>query len=53
MSRRIIDMGDRIEIAKASMEFADKYMMKPAQLYHAMVACVAEDPEPEKEEETK
>ncbi len=29
MSKRYLDMGDRIELAKAAMEFADRYGMRP------------------------
>ena len=51
MSKRYLDMGDRIELAKAAMEFADKYGFKPVQLYDAMVEAVTEEPEKEKKED--
>ena len=50
MSRRYLDMGDRIELAKAAMEFADKYQLRPVQLYHAMVEAVTEEPGKENDE---
>ncbi len=51
MSKRIVDMGDRVLIAVAAMEFAGLYSMKPVQLYDSMVAAVAEDPKEEKADE--
>ncbi|MGA2937293.1 MAG: hypothetical protein ABSF52_09375 [Syntrophobacteraceae bacterium] len=51
MGKRYLDMGDRIELAKAAMEFADKYQLKPVQLYHAMVEAVTEEPEKEGKED--
>ena len=51
MGKRYLDMGDRIELAKASMEFADKYQLKPVQLYFAMVEAVTEEPKEEKADE--
>jgi hypothetical protein len=55
---RYIDMGDRVELAKASMEFAHLYGQKPQQLYHGMLEAVATEPESEeshggKQEELK
>ena len=43
--KRYIDMGDRIELAKASMEFAHLYGQKPQQLYHGMLEAVATEQE--------
>ena len=40
-----VPLGDRIELAKTAMEFADKYMMKPTQLYFEMLEAVAQEPE--------
>ncbi|MGA3113501.1 MAG: hypothetical protein ABSF90_03605 [Syntrophobacteraceae bacterium] len=48
---RYIDMGDRIELAKGAMEFAHLYGFKPVQLYNAMLAAVAEEPEGAKRED--
>jgi len=47
-------MGDRIELAKAAMEFAHPYGLRPMQLYHAMVDAVTDEPEKEekKDEQT-
>lgn len=42
-----VPLGDRIELAKAAMEFADKYQMKPQQLYFGMLEAVASEPEME------
>jgi len=51
MSKRYIDIGDRIELAKAAMEFAERYSMKPQQLYFGMLEAVAAEPkEGEKDE---
>ncbi|MGO9022600.1 MAG: hypothetical protein ACLQVJ_30055 [Syntrophobacteraceae bacterium] len=47
---RYIDMGDRIELAKGAMEFAHLYGLKPVQLYFAVLAAVAEEPEKEPKE---
>jgi hypothetical protein len=49
MPKRYLDMGDRIELAKAAMEFAHLYGMKPHMLYHGMVEAVTEEPEKEEE----
>jgi hypothetical protein len=45
MSKRYVDMGDRIELAKAAMEFAHLYGQKPQQLYHGMMEAVAAETE--------
>ena len=45
MAKRYLDMGDRIELAKAAMEFADRNGLKPVQLYNAMVEVVTDEPE--------
>ncbi len=47
MTKLYLPLGDRIELAKAAMEFADKYGFKPVQLYDAMVEAVTEEPEKE------
>ncbi len=49
MPGRYIDMGDRIELAKAAMEFADKHQMKPLQLYNQMLNAVREEPGEDKD----
>jgi hypothetical protein len=51
MARRIVDMGDRVLIAVAAMEFAGQYSMKQVQLYDSMVAAVAEEPKEENADE--
>jgi hypothetical protein len=45
-----VPLGDRIELAKAAMEFAAGNTMKPLQLYHQMLEAVAGEPEKEKAE---
>lgn len=49
MSKRPLDMGDRIELAKAAMEFAHLYGFKPIQLYSSMAEAVTEETEEEKD----
>jgi hypothetical protein len=44
--KRIIDMGDRIELMKLAAEFAKDYQMKPLQMYHSMLAAVTTEPDP-------
>lgn len=48
--KRYVDMGDRIELMKAAVEFAKDYQMKPLQLYHAMAEAVSAEPEEEAKE---
>ncbi len=50
MAKLYLPLGDRIELAKAAMEFAHLYEFKPVQLYDSMVAAVTGEPEPEKVE---
>jgi hypothetical protein len=45
-----VPLGDRIELAKAAMEFAGNYSMKPQQLYHSILEAVATEPEREDED---
>ena len=49
--KRYIDMGDRIELAKAAMEFAHLYQMKPQQLFYGMMEAVSAEPEKEDRED--
>ena len=49
MKKHYVPMGDRIELAKAAMEFAANYSMKPQQLYHGMLEAVAREPEREED----
>ena len=51
MSKRYLDIGDRIVLAKAAMEFASINSMKPVQLYYSMAEAVSDEPESEKKDE--
>jgi hypothetical protein len=51
MAKRYLDMGDRIELAKAAMEFAHCYNLRPNMLYDSMVTAVTEEPECAKRED--
>ncbi len=48
--KRIIDVGDRIEIMKLAAEFASINQMKPIQFYNQMLDAVSTEPEPEGKE---
>ena len=44
MAKLYLPLGDRIELAKAAMEFAHFYGATPHMLYHGMVEAVTEEP---------
>ena len=45
--KRLIDVGDRIELMKLAAEFAPANQVKPIQFYNQMLDAVATEPEPE------
>ncbi len=48
--KRLIDVGDRIELMKLAAEFASINQVKPIQFYNQMLAAISSEPENEKDE---
>lgn len=51
--KRIIDVGDRIELMKLAAEFAPVNQVKPIQFYNQMLDAVSTEPEVKEDEQGK